>query len=235
MATSKINPALSDFKGSVDGWTYRRTPEGKLCIYAHKSTEKAPSKKQLSQRDRFWHAQLYSRHVLEDPLRRAIYQRLAKARKRPTNNLLVANYLTPPELSAVQLDDYTGQVGQRIRIVAFDEIAVDSVRVEIRGADGAPLEAGAAVEEHGVWCYRTTAALPAGSAWLVVVTVKNRPGHAVIGSFPDPRNATAGGPVFRIEPPSGVWVDKIRPAGALDRQPQQWRRHKRSYYAAQDS
>ena len=201
MARSEINRALSELRGTIDGWTYRKTPEGKLTVYKHRPSKKAPSKKQLSGRDQFSRAQHYSNRVLADPARQLVYRKLANDRKRPTNTLLVANFLNPPQLELVELAAYSGRADQPIRVVAFDDIAVATVTVAIRSGDGAVIESGLAVDEHGVWVYRTTTTLPEGAPWLVEVTAKNRPGHAMIGAFPDPRNPTAGGPTFRSVPP----------------------------------
>src|SRR5215217_4809937 len=121
MANSGLNRALTEMRGTIDGFTYRMTPSGKLSVYGHNPSQKPPSEVQLSGRERFACGQHYSRHVLADPARRAVYQKLAKERKRPTNNLLVANFLNPPGIELVDVGEYTGAAGQRIRIVAFDD------------------------------------------------------------------------------------------------------------------
>ena len=103
---------------------------------------------------------------------------------------------------AVVLEGYTGSAGEEIAVLASDAIAVESVDVEIRGTWDAGLEAGPARCLHGVWRYRTTADVPSGTPWRVVVTARNRAGHAAILSLPDPRDPSAPPAQASTRPPA---------------------------------
>lgn len=75
------------------------------------------------------------------------------------------------------LDDLQGLVGDPIRILAFDDVEVTSVRVEIRAADNTLLEQGAATKEAEKWVYPTSLAYPKGTPITVTVTAVDRPGN----------------------------------------------------------
>ena len=61
-----------------------------------------------------------------------------------------------------------------IRIAATDPIAVESVTVVIRGADGARIESGNADVDHGVWNYRATANVASSVLLVIEITARNR-------------------------------------------------------------
>lgn len=191
MAQATLNPALKDLRGSLDGLTFRRRADGAASVFVQRPASSAPSSAQLARRRAFGAAQRYARQVLSDPLQRGVYQALAKTLGRPTNTLLVGNFLNPPVIETVVLAGYTGSAGEEIAVLASDAIAVEGVDVEIRGTWDAVLEAGPARCVHGVWRYRTTADAPTGTPWRVVITAKNRAGHAAMLSLPDPRDTSA--------------------------------------------
>ncbi len=138
------------------------------------SKKAAASAAQAAQRERFRRAHEYASKVLTDPLARAVYARLGRERGKPSNILLASNYLNPPEIQLVDVDGYHGGVGEPIRVAAYDAIEVVAVRVSIRTGDGQPVESGDATSDHGVWTYRTTAAVPAGTSWQVEIVASNR-------------------------------------------------------------
>lgn len=202
MARTTFNRALTEIRGTIDGLTYRMRPDGKASVYGHQPSTKPPSKTQLAKRKAFAAAQNYARDVLADPLQRKVYQAIAQERQRPTNTVLVANYLNPPAIDCVELDRYSGGAGQEIAVIASDDIAVATVGVEIRGTDNASLEAGLAQPTHGVWRYRSTTAIPAGTRWRVTITATNRAGHAALLTLPDPRDPGGPAPVRQTRLPA---------------------------------
>jgi len=202
MAQASLNPALKDLRGSLDGLTFRRRADGDASVFVQRPASTPPSDAQLARRQAFGAAQRYARQVLSDPLQRGHYQALAKTLGRPTNTLLVGNFLNPPVIDAVVLAGYTGSAGEEIAVLASDAIAVEGVDVEIRGTWDAGLEAGPARCLHGVWRYRTTADVPTGTLWRVVVTARNRAGHAAILSLPDPRDPSAPPAQASTRPPA---------------------------------
>ena len=176
MAKIELQNNLKNVTGMIDGWVYRNL-NGRVIAHAYtpaKSTKATSA--QLARRKRFRAAQAYAAEVLAHPLRRAVYQKLGAERKCPMNALLVSNFLTPPAIEVVEVSAYHGGAGQLIEIMATDPVAVTEVSVTIRNATGAVAEQGVATNEHGIWSYRTTATLPARSAYEIEVSARNRAG-----------------------------------------------------------
>ena len=158
MAKAILNPTLTGIRGRLSSFVYRQQ-NGQTVILPHTVPKDRPSKAQKANRNRFSEAKDYAKAVLADPLRRACYRRLAAERKCPSNALLIANFLTPPTIELVELSEYQGRVGDRIRVVAQDPIEVVSVTVTLRLAStGKVLESGGATRDRDVWVYRCSAA-----------------------------------------------------------------------------
>lgn len=191
MAKTGINRALTGLSGTIDGWTYRSTPEGTLSVYVKKTSSQPPTARQADARERFRRAQVYAGSIMRDPLRSAVYQRMARGTNQRANNLLVSNYLNPPTIETVEIAGFTGAAGQEIRVLAFDPVEVVAVRLVFRDDAGGVLESGAAASDHGVWGYRTTTMLPAGVAWRLDVTATNRAGCQATVSLPRPASPPA--------------------------------------------
>lgn len=173
MAKVELNESLGALRGKIDGWVYRKQ-NGQTVVTSYTAPNTAkPSVAQKKARARFRAAHAYATEVLSDPLRRLVYQKLGAERKRPPNALLASNFLTPPRIEKIDAAAYTGRAGEAIRIVAFDAIAVCAVTVSIRPINGAVLESGEALNDHGVWSYRATANAPAGTPLRVEVTARN--------------------------------------------------------------
>ena len=77
----------------------------------------------------------------------------------------------------VDLAEYRGRRGDRIRVIAFDDLEVVSVEVAIRTAAGAWVDTGAAVDVQRVWIFTTTSDAPAGEPLVVTAAAKDRPGN----------------------------------------------------------
>jgi hypothetical protein len=77
----------------------------------------------------------------------------------------------------IDVSAYNGKIGDVLTILAVDDLEVVSVAVTIRDAAGQTLESGAATNDHGIWRYAATCAVPAGSAVRITATAKDRPEH----------------------------------------------------------
>lgn len=82
-------------------------------------------------------------------------------------------------MNEIDLDAWTGDVGEVLRAHARDDVQVETVQFVIATEDGMLVEAGAATPEGGDswWRYETTVDHPGGPA-KVVVAAKDLPGHA---------------------------------------------------------
>lgn len=176
MAKAILNSTLAGISGRVSSFVYRQQ-NGQTVILPHTVRKDRPSKAQKTNRNRFSEAKDYAKAVLADPLRRERYRRLAAQRKCPSNALLIANFLNPPTIELVELSEYRGRVGDRIRILAEDPIEVVSVTVTLRAAStGKVLESGSATRDHDVWVYRCTAAAENLREVRIEITAANRAG-----------------------------------------------------------
>jgi hypothetical protein len=83
-----------------------------------------------------------------------------KARETGTTayNLAIVDWLGAPKVLEINMDDWTGKIGQTIRVKAKDNVMVARVELVIRDANGNILEAGEAVqaeEDSPWWHYKT--------------------------------------------------------------------------------
>jgi hypothetical protein len=175
--------AVGTLSGRVDDFVYRQTLHG--VVVARRPRPKAAPRKQKKssaqkdQQERFSCANLYARHVLEDPLARRAYERLAKERNRRFDRMVAGDYLTPPVIEHIELAGYHGRAGEPIRVLAWDDVEVVSVEVQIHTTGGTLVEKGQARSVHGVWNYAASADAPANEYLIITVTARDRPDNAV--------------------------------------------------------
>jgi len=75
-----------------------------------------PSQAQMQQRNRFLLASNYAKEVGADRQKRALYETLAKGQPTTWRALAIQDYLTPPIIVRVDVDQYTGKAGERIDV-----------------------------------------------------------------------------------------------------------------------
>jgi hypothetical protein len=95
-------------------------------------------------------------------------------------NLAIVDCLGAPKVLEINVDNWTGKIGQTIRVKARDNVMVARVTVVIRPAAGNVLEAGEAIqsEEGSVWWNYTTQALaPMTPFPIVEATAQDLPGN----------------------------------------------------------
>ena len=174
--------------GRVDGFVYRQTREGVVVARqprpkAYAKDRRKPTKAQAAQQMRFREANGYAQRVLADPLARRAYERLGEEQNRRYDRLIVSDFFTPPVIEHVELGGYHGRPGDLIRILAFDDVEVVSVKVEINTASGTPVEQGFAAKQQGVWNYSATVAPAPNETLVITVTARDRPDHATTAKF----------------------------------------------------
>jgi len=75
-----------------------------------------PSQAQMQQRSRFLLASTYAKEVGAARQKRALYETLAKGQPTTWRALAIQDYLTPPIIVRVDVDQYTGKAGERIDV-----------------------------------------------------------------------------------------------------------------------
>src|SRR6185503_1219646 len=88
--------------------------------------------------------------------------------------LLISNFLTPPAIERVEKYGYDGRAGHEFKAIVTDPVEVVDVTFHLRTTAGTILESGPAVKDHGIWVYRTTANVPAGTDVQIEITARNR-------------------------------------------------------------
>lgn len=124
------------------------------------------SEAQKANLERFRQAIAYSRGAKSQPE----YAQAAEARGMSTHNVVVADFLRPPEITKVDISGYHGEVGQPIVITAIDDVKVKAVVVLIAADDGRLVEKGAAVQaatDATHWTYTATAKAAANAVKIV--------------------------------------------------------------------
>src|SRR5690606_26945800 len=90
---------------------------------------------------------VYAKKCLENPLVMEIYQKVARGNQ-TAFNVAMKDAMTPPELSNLRTDGYTGAAGQQIIVEAIDNVRVAGVSFQLISSDGTLLESGAAIQDE---------------------------------------------------------------------------------------
>jgi hypothetical protein len=139
---------------------------------------KEPTAAQAAHRDRFRRAVEYGKLVMSDDMLRALYESAATAKGESVFTLCIADYMRAPTVDSIDLNSYTGKVGDTITITARDDFGVAKVSVGITDLNtGESIEDGWAIPAgSGRWRYTATKAAAPGTNAVVQVTAVDNPG-----------------------------------------------------------
>lgn len=183
MAKIELDPAFEAFRGGLGNYVYRKTEDGVIASPRVNRTY-PPTAGQLAVRQRFATAAAYAKAVLAHAVQGPRYVAAAAEKGLRPAAFAVTDFLTPPEVTAIDAAGYHGAVGEAIVVQATDLFEVTGVAVAIRSAAGAVLEQGAAVLVEGTWRYLATTAIAAGTAVTLEAVATDRPGHTGTLSVP---------------------------------------------------
>jgi hypothetical protein len=177
MAQVYNNIFVRGLTGAVgDQFVIRRTRSGRTII-ANKPTfdpNREFSKSQKSHQEAFREAAAYAKSAKTQPL----YVEKAKAINSTPYNVAISDWFGKPEVLEIDASNWTGEIGQTIRVKAQDNVQVASVRVMIDDAHGTTLEQGEALQSDGLWwSYNTTSRVSLTPAPRVIATVRDLPGN----------------------------------------------------------
>ena len=181
MAKSKTNIITHGYHGKVgDQFVFRMRGSNSMICSKPDRTNVVMTQNQKDQTRRFSGAVNYAKNALADPVKRAYYESRATKEVSAYNKAL-ADFLTKPWVDQIDAIDYTGQPGDKIRIIASDNGKVDSVVVSISDNAGAVLETSACVfdGENMNWVYTATTTQAVIAGLKVSVVVRDLPGHVV--------------------------------------------------------
>jgi hypothetical protein len=179
MAKAKNNVITRNYSGKV-GNIILRVVEGLSVISAYPDYSRVKwSKKQNENRKQFRKASIWSKKVLMKPEMLEFYKSKAKARQN-ASNMAISDYLLNPEIRKIDVSKYKGQVGNTIKVSAYDKYKVASVIVMILNSTGFVLETGMASEYpysgSGVWIYKAQVPNPDWRDCSVAIRVTDSPG-----------------------------------------------------------
>ncbi len=180
MPKLELNSALKGIRGMIDDWVYKRSDVGPVLTRKPTFT-RPPTAAQVSQRERFAAAAAYAGTAMDDPVRRAVYADVARERGKPARaaGFAIADFFSQPEVTAIELAGYHGQLGATLTIGAVDDVALAAVRISIRDtATSTLVEEGLAIRGDRKWTYVTTTAAPAGAVLTVTATATDPAGNA---------------------------------------------------------
>lgn len=171
MAKIDLNSLLAAVSGSIGDLTIVKKKSGRAFLRQKPSKPPKKTAARKNHQTRFGHASMYAAAALSDPVKRALYETIAKTRGISAQNLAIQDRMHPPEIRDIDLSDYTGAKGECIRINAHDLVAVAEVRVVIRNQGGEQLEHGPALHPGvgNCWSYHAQSSLLAGQ--IVQITV----------------------------------------------------------------
>ncbi len=179
MAIVKNNIITQGTSGMLgDQLVFRRS--GNRTIMAKPPAENnSNTVAQQAVRTTFQEAVIYAKAQLEDPATRAPYDAAAASRPNVSAfNVAVADYYKAPDIQAVDVGNYTGQLGDTIGITVTDDFQVHQVLVSIENTDGTVVESGLAVQQNSAqWLYTATTNNLETVGDRIVVQAQDGPGN----------------------------------------------------------
>ena len=135
---------------------------------------------QLAHLQQFKEAVFYAKSVLNDAVQKGEYKSAAKNGE-SAFNVAVADFLKLPTVEELDFSQYTGQIGNKIRVRAMDNFKLTNVTVTIYKADNTVVETGIATAgTNGLdWFYTTTHQNTSMTGGRVLAKITDTPGHVV--------------------------------------------------------
>ncbi len=178
MAKIDLNPLLRSLRGRIGDLVFVQEGDSLTVRHAAENGTTLRSLAQKAHTNRFVVASRWARTLLADPNMRKLYQQGCHDHLTP-HNVAVSDYMHAPVVDAIDLESYTGNRGDRIRILARDDFKIVRMAVHILGVDGQSVEEGEAEWDVGAagWIYLAQAQVPAKTTVLIQVAALDLPGN----------------------------------------------------------
>jgi hypothetical protein len=173
------NPAAGQLSGTIGGLVFAKHKTGKVIVRQRPAPRKGGKKQaEIANQQDFAEAVVYAKGVwANQPDLQATYKAAAREQGRQGFHLAKSDFRLRPELQDIDLEGYTGNPGEIIRVTATDDFEVKEVDVVIRDLAGGMIERGSAAGEDGTWAYRAQTQVPAGQTVVIEATARDHPGH----------------------------------------------------------
>jgi hypothetical protein len=175
---------IAGFSGEMDGMVFADTKK-KNRTTAYLKKHYPPTDAQLAQQDRWRECSARAQQALEDPARRAFYEAIAEQREVTTYLAAFVDFLVEPTFKPLDLSEYKGKMGDKIMVIAKDDIGLANVEFILTAVDGTRIEQGPAVEDgirSGKWIYTATVAVPLGADIFVEARGVDHAGNKTVVS-----------------------------------------------------
>ncbi len=183
MARSNFNVLTHGLSGLVgDMIVFRQRANKTIVCGKPRPSSKEPTAIALAIRERFKRASQYATSVMENPTLKAAYQLTAKLGQSAFNMAFSDCQKAPEIYQDIDLESYTGAVGETIEISAIDDFRVESLHVKLTSAGGTMIEQGQAVQSpNGLdWVYTITAENTEVAGSKLLVTATDVPGNKTV-------------------------------------------------------
>jgi hypothetical protein len=180
MSNTTENVLTKTYHGKFgDQVVFRNRDNKSIMAKPPKKSLKPATESQLAVRRKFKMASRWAKLVLQDPAILEEYKAVAKGMKSPYV-MAVTNYLSPPEIQEIITTGYTGETGNKINVIAFDDFRVTGISVLITDATGAMIEQGECVEDLSAdcWVYTATKTVANTAGVKITAEVKDVPCHS---------------------------------------------------------
>ncbi|WP_372645531.1 hypothetical protein [Ancylomarina sp.] len=180
MAYVKKNIVTDGLSGKLGKNLVFRQSNGKTVVATSPTPSGTSSEKQIDHRKLFTRATHYAQCQMADPVFGEKYRLAAKAKGlRNPNNLAVQDFMRPPVIETLNVNNYHGEIGDEIIIEAYDDLEVEKVAVEIYHEDGSLVEKGFASTNGNIyeWHYTVSVANSEFNGNKVLVKAFDHPGN----------------------------------------------------------
>jgi hypothetical protein len=159
-------------------FAYGLTRSGKIVIADHPKFDdhRVAAETRGSHREALREAITFAQMAVEEE----VYINKARDMGTTAYNIAIVDWLGAPKVLEFVVDNWTGEIGQVIRVKAKDNVMVASVRVVIRDANENVLEEGAAVQSgkgSAWWSYTTRSRIKMTPFPIVEATAWDLPGN----------------------------------------------------------
>ncbi|MBI9065119.1 MAG: hypothetical protein JEZ14_24255 [Marinilabiliaceae bacterium] len=180
MARVKRNMFTQGLSGSVGSNMVFRNRGDETIVAVSPEHSGVVTEKQEEVRETFLMATIFAKNILKDETKRKLYQE--KADTTPSRNsylVAVSDFLNAPRIKNINLNEYTGATGSKMKARVIDDFKVETVSFEIYSHEGTLIEQGdAIIDETGLsWIYTATQDNPQVSGSKIVVKATDIPGN----------------------------------------------------------
>ena len=184
MTKVQFKGPIAGFSGEMDGMVFADTKKkNRTTAYVKKNNP--PSEAQLVVQARVAKAARRVKTKLEDPALRAFYESIAQERDSLAHLVAIKDWMVQPTFKPLDLSEYKGNVGDKISVVAKDDIGLASVIFTLTAMDGTQIEQGPAIEDGvrtGDWFYTATVPVSLGADIFVEARGVDHAGNKTVVS-----------------------------------------------------